>query len=189
MRYYCTMQFKFGRSRCHFTLSCHKIDILNHKCNDDNLSHDRYSKCNNDNLSQDRYSKCNNDNLWQDRYSKCDNDNRAKIKGKNVSWWIEQMKWCFRLLFYTMKAELGRGQLGLMRWIFYETCPRAVSNLQPSIESSAPPLNHGGPLRNKTTQRERDFLTDENVVQSVSVYLWRICSTPHHWMIVGQWWQ
>ena len=44
---------------------------------------------------------------------------------------------CFRPLFCTMKAELGRGQPGLMRWNFYETCPRAVSNPRPSTLSPA----------------------------------------------------
>ena len=44
---------------------------------------------------------------------------------------------CFRPLFCTMKAELGRVQLGLMRWNFYKTCPRAVSNLRPYTLSPA----------------------------------------------------
>ena len=51
-----------------------------------------------------------------------------------------------RLHFCSMKAELGWGQLGLMRRIFYETCPRAVSNQRTSVlESSVLSLDHSGP--------------------------------------------
>ena len=39
---------------------------------------------------------------------------------------------CFRPLLCTVKAELGRGQPGLMRWIWDETLPRAVSTARPS---------------------------------------------------------
>ena len=44
-----------------------------------------------------------------------------------ICWkWNEMKYWCFRPLFCTIKAELGRGQLGLMRWNFYETYPRST---------------------------------------------------------------
>ena len=42
----------------------------------------------------------------------------------------DEMKWTAGVLghfFCTMKVESGRVQPGLMRWNFYETCPRAVS--------------------------------------------------------------
>ena len=43
-------------------------------------------------------------------------------------WCVEGMKWKWNAsvlghYFCTMKTELGLGQLGLMRWNFYEACP------------------------------------------------------------------
>ena len=42
-----------------------------------------------------------------------------------IALWIRWMdERCLRPLFSTIKAELGRGQPGLMRWIWDETLPR-----------------------------------------------------------------
>ena len=54
---------------------------------------------------------------------------------------------CFRPLFCTVKAELGRGHLGLMRWNFLWNLPQSSIELATIYsESSALPLDHGGPL-------------------------------------------
>ena len=42
--------------------------------------------------------------------------------GKFYGWMDER---CFRPLLCTIKAELGRGQPGLMRWIWDETLPQS----------------------------------------------------------------
>ena len=61
--------------------------------------------------------------------------------------WMDER--CFRPLLCTVKAELGRGQPGLMRWIWDETLPqssidRSTSTLQltalPSELAAAPSL-------------------------------------------------
>ena len=42
----------------------------------------------------------------------------------SISWgWMDEQ--CFRPLLCTVKAELGRGQPGLMRWIWDETLPQS----------------------------------------------------------------
>ena len=63
---------------------------------------------------------------------------------------------CLRPSFCTMKAELGRGELGLMRCNFYEVAPRAVSNTRPSARyhetTTAPYINsidHNSSKNNK----------------------------------------
>ena len=47
------------------------------------------------------------------------------LKGKKDGWMDER---CFRPLLCTVKAELGRGQHGLMRWIWDETLPQSSIN-------------------------------------------------------------
>ncbi len=79
----------------------------------------------------------------------------------NDWWWWLMNEWmnerCFTPLFCTVKAELGRGQPGLMRWIWDETCPRAISIARPStLQPSALPLSYGRPPssdRNARTPR------------------------------------
>ena len=44
--------------------------------------------------------------------------------------WMDE--WCFRPLFCTIKAELGRGQPGLMRWSWDETLPQCSIDARPS---------------------------------------------------------
>ena len=51
------------------------------------------------------------------------------IRPTHTGWMDER---CFRPLLCTVKAELGQGQPGLMRWIWDETLPRAVSIARPS---------------------------------------------------------
>ena len=46
----------------------------------------------------------------------------------------------------TMKADLGRGQPGLMRRNFYETSQSSIDPSTLDSESSALPLEHGGPI-------------------------------------------
>ena len=51
---------------------------------------------------------------------------------------------CFKPPLCTMKAKLGKGQPGLMRWTFYETCHRIVLISRTStLRSSVLPLDHG----------------------------------------------
>ena len=60
--------------------------------------------------------------------------------------------WCFRPLFCTIKAELGRGQPGLMRWSWDETLPQCsidrstfytAAHRATSELAAAPYLYHG----------------------------------------------
>ena len=63
---------------------------------------------------------------------------RRQNRGKS-NFWTRSPRWmderCFRPLLCTVKAELGRGQPGLMRWIWDETLPQ--SSIDRSIFYSA----------------------------------------------------
>ena len=91
---------------------------------------------------------------------------QTSLSQKTVQW--NEMKWNDGVLghfFCTLKAELGRGQLGLMRWNFLWNLPQ--NSIEPTTfytESSVLPLEHGG-LRPRdstdSTVNEMFFVTSE----------------------------
>ena len=67
--------------------------------------------------------------MWQwtcDMWT-CENLSNDRTSKKNIliNLWIRMDERCFRPLLCTVKAELGRGQPGLMRWIGDETLPQS----------------------------------------------------------------
>ena len=90
-------------------------------------------------------------------------------------------EWCFRPLLCTVKAELGRGKPGLMRWIWDETLPQCSIDRSTFYTAAhcATKWASGRPLLHRSSPR---YATVDNVVQEW-MYCWLVCAVMH--IIIG----